>query len=94
MVLLLHLLRSVFLDTKREELQRQAQERVKKLQGLKAQPVNSDDFKQKLEVPAYLRKKVRLQDVPHSSENNISRYNLNDENQILGNNKFLHDNVD
>ncbi len=82
------------INTKRTELQKQAQERIKRLQGLKAQPVNSDDFKEKLEVPAYLRKKVRLQDVPLSSENNISRYNLNDENQILGNNKFLHDNVD
>jgi cell division protein FtsZ len=32
--------------------------------------------------------------VVHSSEKNISRYNLTDDNHILGNNKFLHDNVD
>jgi cell division protein FtsZ len=47
-----------------------------------------------MEVPAYKRKQVKLRDVPHSSEQNVSRFNLNDDNQILGNNKFLHDNVD
>jgi cell division protein FtsZ len=47
-----------------------------------------------MEVPAYKRKQVKLNDVPHSAEKNISKFNLNDDNQILGNNKFLHDNVD
>jgi len=82
-----------------EELKRlmqlQAQERIKKLKGLCVnQNMNPEEFKEKLEVPAYLRKKVNLNDYPHSSERNISRYNLNDENEILGNNRFLHDNVD
>uniref|UniRef100_UPI0032EF46B4 cell division protein FtsZ n=1 Tax=Ekhidna sp. TaxID=2608089 RepID=UPI0032EF46B4 len=54
----------------------------------------TEEFKERLDVPAYERKKVKLQNVPHSSERNISKYNLNEENQILGNNKFLHDNVD
>ncbi|HEX8548910.1 MAG TPA: cell division protein FtsZ [Cytophagaceae bacterium] len=76
-------------------MQIQAQERIKKLKGLCVnQNMNPEEFKEKLEVPAYLRKKVNLNDYPHSSERNISRYNLNDENEILGNNRFLHDNVD
>ncbi|MEO9872113.1 cell division protein FtsZ [Ekhidna sp.] len=54
----------------------------------------TEEFKERLDVPAYERKKVKLQNVPHSSERNISKFNLNEENQILGNNKFLHDNVD
>lgn len=54
----------------------------------------TDEFKERLDVPAYERKKVKLQNVPHSAERSISKYNLNDDNQILGNNKFLHDNVD
>ncbi len=54
----------------------------------------TEEFKERLDVPAYERKKVKLQNVPHSSERNVSKYNLNEENQILGNNKFLHDNVD
>lgn len=78
---------------KRQMLQQQAMDRVNRLKGM-SNPVTNDNFKEKLDVPAYLRKEVRLQDVPHSSEKNISKYHLNDENQILGNNKFLHDNVD
>lgn len=79
---------------KKEALQKQADERKIKLQGLRQPSMDSDEFKEKLEVPAYIRKKYKLQDVIHSSEKNVSRYNLTDENQILGNNKFLHDNVD
>ncbi|MEM7550147.1 MAG: cell division protein FtsZ [Bacteroidota bacterium] len=83
------------MEDKKKELEEQSKERVRKLQGLSSHnSFDSGDFKNKLEVPAYLRKKVQFQDVPHSSERNISRYNLNDDNQILGNNKFLHDNVD
>ncbi len=81
------------MENKREQLRRQAQERIDRLKGI-SPPVETDNFKEKLDVPAYLRKEVRLQDVPHSSEKNISKYHLNDDNQILGNNRFLHDNVD
>jgi cell division protein FtsZ len=56
--------------------------------------INPENFKEKWEVPAYERKKVRFQQVPHSSERNISRFSLNDDDQIMGKNKFLHDNVD
>ncbi len=81
---------------KRQNLMDKAKERVRRLSGLKQYNPshNDDDYRDRLDTPAYLRKNVRLQDVPHSSEKNISRYNLNDDNQILGNNKFLHDNVD
>lgn len=83
------------LEQKRERLQEQSQERINKLRGLNQNSgMSSDSFKEKLDVPAYLRKNVRLQDIPHSSEQNISKYNLNDDSQLLGNNKFLHDNVD
>jgi cell division protein FtsZ len=83
------------LDSKRSALQQQSKERVAKLNGLKQ--INQDreeDFKDKWDTPAYVRRNINLQDVPHSSEKNVSRYNLNDDNQVLGNNKFLHDNVD
>jgi cell division protein FtsZ len=83
------------IDSKRFALQKQAQDRIEKLKGIKNTNNDRDeDYKDKWDTPAYVRRKVNLQDVPHSSEKNISRYNLNDENQILGNNKFLHDNVD
>jgi cell division protein FtsZ len=79
---------------KREDLQRQAKERVDMIKKLNSNPYRQDDYKDKWNTPAYIRKNVNLQDVPHSADHNVSRYNLNDDNQILGNNKFLHDNVD
>ena len=81
------------MNQKKKLLQEKAKERLEKLKGISRKSLESDDLKI-LEVPAYQRKKVNLQNVPHSSERNISRYNLNDDDQILGNNKFLHDNVD
>ena len=82
-------------EYKRQLLIKQSEERIKRLKELSSdQSADLKTFKEKLEVPAYLRRNIRLNDAPHSSEDNISRYNLNDDNDILGNNKFLHDNVD
>ena len=78
----------------KERLEQQAKERREKLKKGKVQEMTKDEFKQKWEAPAYLRRGVKMDNVPHSSESNISRYSLNDDNNLLGNNKFLHDNVD
>lgn len=83
------------LEYKRQLLIQQSQERIKRLKEISSeQTADLQNFKEKLDVPAYQRRNVHLNDVPHSSESNVSRYNLNDDNDILGNNKFLHDNVD
>ncbi len=79
--------------SKKVQLMEERKRREEELNGQKVE-MKTEDFKQKLDVPAYERKKVALKDVPHSSERNISKFNLTDDNQILGNNKFLHDNVD
>lgn len=79
--------------SKKQELASQRAEREAEFEGKKYEMAN-DEFKEKLDVPAYERKKIQLKDAPHSSENNISKFNLTEDNQILGNNKFLHDNVD
>ena len=78
----------------KERLEQQAKERREKLKKGKTQEMTKDEFKQKWEAPAYLRRGVKMDNVPHSSESHISRYSLNDDNSLLGNNKFLHDNVD
>ena len=52
--------------------------------------------------PAYKRKNLHLNDAPHSTESNVSRYTLNEEVDETGerrvelrrNNPYLHDNVD
>jgi cell division protein FtsZ len=77
----------------RERLQQQAKERKEQLKARKHE-MTKEEFNEKWSLPAYLRRGVKMQDVPHSSEPFISKYNLNDDNNILGNNKFLHDNVD
>ncbi len=78
----------------KERLQQQAKERRERLRSGKNQEMSKEEFKEKWEQPAYQRRGVKMDNVPHSSEPLISRYNLNDDNNILGNNKFLHDNVD
>ena len=83
-----------FLELKRRKLQEQARLREEKLRGTSNSSLQQDDFKEKLDVPAYQRKQVRLNDVSPSSERNVSRFNLNDDDEIMGDNKFLHDNVD
>ncbi len=81
------------LRSTRERLQQQARERKEQLKQRK-QEMTKEEFNEKWSLPAYLRRGVKMQDVPHSSEPFISKYNLNDDNALLGNNKFLHDNVD
>jgi cell division protein FtsZ len=79
----------------KERLEQQAKERREKLKANRKQEMTKEEFNEKWVVPAYLRRGVKVDnDVPHSSEPFISRYNLNDDNNLLGNNKFLHDNVD
>ncbi len=78
---------------KQKAIQR-AHERFEKLKGNRAFNPSPEDLKEKMNVPAYQRKNVVLNEPQHSSEPAISKYNLNDENEILGNNRFLHDNVD
>lgn len=80
--------------SKKAELMEQRRKREEMLEGSKREDISSQNFKEKFDVPAYERKKVTFTKVPHSSERNISKFNLTDDNQILGNNKYLHDNVD
>lgn len=80
--------------TTRDRLEQQARERKEQLKQVRKQEMTKEEFNEKWSLPAYLRKGIKMNDVPHSSEPFISKYNLNDDNSILGNNKFLHDNVD
>ncbi len=56
--------------------------------------MSNEEIKEKQDMPAYLRKGVKLKDTPHSYDNNLSKYSLNSDNEILGDNKFFYDNVD
>ncbi len=78
----------------RERLEQQAKERREKFNSTRKQEMSKEEFNDKWHKAAFQRRGVKLENVPHSSEAFISRYNLNDDNNLLGNNKFLHDNVD
>lgn len=83
-----------FEDTdKLASLENEAKIRRDRLRRLSSE-ISSEAIKEKLEIPAYQRRNVALENVVHSSERNISRFSLNDDNEILGDNRFLHDNVD
>lgn len=80
--------------SKKLELMEERRRREEMLEGSQKEHISSQNFKEKFDVPAYERKRIKFSKVPHSSERNISKFNLTDDNQILGNNKYLHDNVD
>ena len=86
--------RMMELSKTRERLEMEAKERKEQLKKARRHEMTKEEFNEKWSLPAYLRRGVKMQNVPHSSESYISKYNLNDDNTILGNNKFLHDNVD
>lgn len=81
-------------EATRKRLEEQAQKRRAELEGSRKSEMSREEYNTKWSTPAYLRRGIKMENTPHSSQSHISRYNLNDDNNILGNNKFLHDNVD
>jgi cell division protein FtsZ len=75
------------------------EEEVKRRESLRAQTQKLNNPKTISDLenePAYLRRGVRLDDVPTSGENTFSRYAINSTNnlEIIEGNSFLHDVVD
>lgn len=70
-------------------------ERRERLRNLSVKLNNPQNLSELESEPAYLRRNVRLDDVPHSSDTDISRWSISedDEPELRGN-SFLHDNVD
>lgn len=72
------------------------QERIKKLRDLSMKLKTQEGLKETENVPAYVRRKVKLSENKPSSESEISRYTLTDDedDEVKKGNSFLHDNVD
>jgi cell division protein FtsZ len=85
-------------DASTEEQLRKSRERIMKLKELSYRIGNANNLSDMEKEPAYKRRNIKLDTVPHSSESNISRYTLTNEDEkkteIRPNNSFLHDNVD
>ena len=75
-------------------------ERVSRLRELSYKSKTYSGVNDMENEPAYKRKQVDLDDVPHSSESSVSRFTLSESEEEDGkatlkpNNPFLHDNVD
>lgn len=81
-----------------EEYFKRTQERIQKLKDLSFKLKSGRVLSDLENEPAYVRRGVNLGNVEHSSNNNISRYTLGEnedkKGEIKPNNPFLHDNVD
>ncbi|MFD2160988.1 cell division protein FtsZ [Paradesertivirga mongoliensis] len=84
-------------DESIEEQLKKSKERILRLKDLSMKLRTANGLQELENEPAYKRKQMALQQVPHSSESQVSRFTLsNDEGitEIRPNNSFLHDNVD
>ena len=85
------------LQDETEEQLRKSRERVIKLKSLSYKIGNANITDMEKE-PAYKRRNIKLDSIPHSSESTVSRYTLGPEDEkkseLRQNNSFLHDNVD
>ena len=81
-----------------DEQLRKSRERIQKLKALNYRMASNTNLADMEKVPAYVRKEVKLDNIPHSSEPHISRYTLSAEEEkkpeLRQNNSYLHDNVD
>jgi cell division protein FtsZ len=81
-------------------------EKVKKLreahEKIKSKVNNDQEKKNQIDElenePAYVRKKIKLEDVKYSSQNNLSKFSLTEDEEknptLREDNSYLHDNVD
>jgi cell division protein FtsZ len=84
-----------------EEQQVKAQERMERIQNFTSKLKSSNGLSELEQEPAYKRKNININDVPHSSEEKMSKFTLSEEEEngvkkagLRENNSFLHDNVD
>jgi cell division protein FtsZ len=85
-------------DDSIEDQLKKSKERILRLKDLSMKLRTTNGLQELENEPAYKRKQMQLQQVQHSSESQVSRFTLsNDEDgatEIRPNNSFLHDNVD
>ncbi|TAF32753.1 MAG: cell division protein FtsZ [Cytophagales bacterium] len=56
--------------------------------------MNDDDLKELRDVPAYMRRKLPMPVSKNIYDEGLSRLKIDENNDLIGGNKFLHDNVD
>ncbi|MCH8905056.1 MAG: cell division protein FtsZ [Bacteroidetes bacterium] len=85
-------------ENREEEPKLVQKDRVSQLKSMSVKLKNPTYLSEIESEPAYKRKNIILNNPPHSSEQNLSRYTLTENEEgkpeIKENNSFLHDNVD
>jgi len=85
-------------EIEQQEIEKKSQERIKKLKDLSVKLRTPHEIEELENTPAYVRRNVELNEVKHSSESEVSKFTLgedeNNQPEIKSNNSFLHDNVD
>ena len=84
-------------EERRKRLEFEALKREERLRNLSVKLNNPQTVNELENEPAYLRRKVNLDDVPHSNEvSNLSRLSITDdvEPEIRKENSYLHDRPD
>ena len=89
-------------EKQKEDMKRRTHERINRIKEMQSRLKTADGITDLESQPAYLRRNVNLEDQMHSSETNVSRFTLGEENNdkdkksggLRENNSFLHDNVD
>lgn len=84
-----------------EEQQKRSKERLERIQTYTSKLKSSSGLSDLEKEPAYKRRNIVINDVPHSSEEQMSKFTLSEESEdgqkkfgLKENNSFLHDNVD
>lgn len=81
-----------------EDQLKKSQDRIMKLKALSLKMKSPGGINDLEKEPAYKRRNISLDETPHSSESNVSRYTLGEDEDnkttLKQNNSFLHDNVD
>jgi len=84
-----------------DEQQKRTKERMERIQTYTSKIKTSSGLSDLEKEPAYKRKNIAINDVPHSSEEQMSKFTLSEETEegkrkfgLKENNSFLHDNVD
>jgi len=67
------------LEEKKQLLREKAQDRIRKLAQQQANNLSEETLKEYLDVPAYLRRDIQLEDMPDIAETHIIRHYLNDQ---------------
>ena len=83
------------LELKKIQIQKLQRERIEKLKNYSTSySESSDDIKKRTEIPSFIRKGIRLDEKQHSSDKQMSKYSLDEDGQIISNNKFFDEKPD